>query len=649
MRIGQAPAKSAFRQDIQALRGAAVLMVVLYHSGLKMFSAGYLGVDLFFVISGFLITGIIARQIEKNRFSFIDFYGRRVRRLLPAAYTVLIATSLASATLLTTTQYRQFLINLAGSIFFSANFTLWAQTGYFAPNSAYEPLLHMWSLAIEEQYYLLLPLTLFFIPSKFWLRILVAVSSLSLIGGLILATAKPSVAFFWLPPRAWELGVGSISALIWRKEAWQRLANTLLVPSLAAIAVLPIWELPGVRPGLGAVLVCLASALIIVADNKRVQAFLLTQPLARIGDFSYSLYLVHWPIFALFRATRMTPEIPWLGSLLLIGASFVLAALLYRFVEEPLRRLPIEGRKLFLLALGSSVAVLMFGWSLGQMKHPVPGSEQLNTPIKGLAEVGCFDQEMTQLGSSCTQSSSPEILLWGDSYSAHLVPGLDSTTQHPIVQASKGHCSPFVNYAAVATPNEYEWTKGCLSFNRSVVEFAHTMPSLKVVVLSGQYYRSLEGQSAYAVRTASAGVIARAPLGLNATVQAQRETVALLRSLGLRVVVVSPPPPSEFDLGNCWQRRAEGLLNSGPHHGCSFMRKNEARSRLEYDAMMRGFERVADVPVIWLERSLCDPERCAIQYQGKPVFRDDGHFTPWGSLVIGHRLTMGERAWRLAR
>ena len=646
--IGAAPSKAVFRADIQALRGVAVLLVVLYHSGLEIFAAGYLGVDMFFVISGFLITEIVTRGIGENRFSFVDFYSRRVRRLLPAAYVMLMFTSIASAWLLTTSQYRQFSINLLGSLFFSANFTLWAQTGYFAPDSTYEPLLHMWSLAIEEQYYLLLPIILFLLPRRAWLTLLIIATVASLAGGLYLATIKPSVAFFWLPPRAWELTLGSIAALVWHQDRVRRVARTLLIPGIAAIVLTPIWQVPGPTPGLGAVLICFGAAIVILAGSEGVRKFALVRGLAWVGDFSYSLYLVHWPLFALTRATRLSPELAPLTSVVLIALAFGLALLLYRFVEEPLRRAPVAGRTLVAAALGGSLAVLALSWALGQGKSHVTGSAQLHE-VEGLKRPNCFSEAVVGFDGQCSQTPTPEMLLWGDSYSAHLVPGLVATARHPFAQASKGHCSPFANYAAVATANEYQWTKGCLAFNASVIDYARRTPSLKVVILSGQYYRTLPAASIYAIRNAADGSIVRAPLGLGPTIAAQRDTVAKLRSFGLRVVVVTPPPPSEFDLGVCWQRRAEGVPTAGPYRNCLFRQDNSTRSAQRFDAMMAGFEQRADVPLIRLEQALCRDGRCQIDLDRKPLFVDTGHFSAWGSQVVGRRLDLGERAWTVAQ
>lgn len=622
---------------------------MLYHSGLKIFDAGYLGVDMFFVISGFLITGIIARGLRDDRFSFALFYTRRVRRLLPAAYTVLVVTSIASALILTTTQYEAFFVNLVGSVFFSANFALWSQTGYFHPDSVYEPLLHMWSLAIEEQYYLFLPIILTLLPRRTWLPLLAAGSVLSLAACFYLAATRPSVAFYWLPPRAWELGIGSLAALTWEWDHVRRWARALLWPAIAAIALTPVWALPGPTPGLGAVLICLAAGVVILARDERADASPLLRLLARVGDFSYSLYLVHWPLFALIRATRLTDELDPAVSVALILASIGLAMLLYNFIEEPLRRSQLSGRKLVFTALAGSAVVLSLGWALGQAKPGLVRISGQEDPVEGLNISGCFSEDELIFKGKCTQSPTPEVLLWGDSYSSHLVPGLEATSRHPFAQASKGHCSPMVDYAAVATANEYEWSKGCIAYNDSVIDYARRTKSLKVVILAGQYFRTLPEAGVYAIRRQPDGAIVRAELGLEPTIQAQRETVARLRGLGLRVIVVSPPPPSDFDMGKCWERKAEGLPMTGPHRSCIFRTANPARANWRHDEMMAGFERVADVPVIRLETALCHDGRCQIEQDGKPIFRDTGHFTPWGSLLVGRRLDLGERAWRDAR
>ena len=182
-----------------------------------------------------------------------------------------------------------------------------------------------------------------------------------------------------------------------------------------------------------------------------------------------------------------------------------------------------------------------------------------------------------------------------------------------------------------------------------MIEYVRRTKTLKVVILAGQYFRTLPEAGVYAIRRGPDGEIGRTPLGLEPTIQAQRETVARLRGLGMRVILVSPPPPSDFDMGKCWERMAEELPLTGPHRGCIFRIANPARANQRFDEMMAGFEHIADVPVIRLDAALCRNGRCQIEEDDKPIFRDTGHFTPWGSLVVGRRVQLGERAWREAR
>src|SRR5688500_736851 len=158
----------AYRTDIQALRGVAVLLVVLQHAKAGFIGAGFLGVDIFFVISGFLITGTIRKAIERGDFSFREFYFRRAKRLLPAAYVTFAFTALLGFFLLDAVEWRDFTRQLAGAVTFTGNFVLWQQTGYFEGAAAFKPLLHVWSLAVEEQYYLLLPAALIMVPQRYW-------------------------------------------------------------------------------------------------------------------------------------------------------------------------------------------------------------------------------------------------------------------------------------------------------------------------------------------------------------------------------------------------------------------------------------------------------------------------------------------------
>jgi peptidoglycan/LPS O-acetylase OafA/YrhL len=198
------------RSDIQALRGYAVLLVILYHTNLGLVPLGFLGVDIFFVISGYLITGIIVRGLRAGTFGFQDFYLRRVRRPFPAAFVTLALTLIGSVFLLTSSAWHNFAPQLYGALFFTTNIVLWQQINYFKSAAELEPLLHMWSLAVEEQYYLVLPVVLSVVPQRLW-RATIATITLGSLGGYIwLYPHSSGAAFYLLPTRAWEIGIGAI-------------------------------------------------------------------------------------------------------------------------------------------------------------------------------------------------------------------------------------------------------------------------------------------------------------------------------------------------------------------------------------------------------------------------------------------------------
>ena len=212
----ESPQRDGFRLDIQALRGWAVLVVVLDHMGLGILPAGFLGVDIFFVISGFLITGIIVQSLSKNDFSFTSFYMRRAKRLLPAAFVVIASTAVASAWFLTSSEMLSLNDQVAGALTYTINFVLMGQVDYFATEAETKPLLHMWSLAVEEQFYLILPLLLVLTPRSYTLRLVVIGAILSFVVCSLLRSSYPNATFYMLPFRAWEFLLGSAAILLIR-------------------------------------------------------------------------------------------------------------------------------------------------------------------------------------------------------------------------------------------------------------------------------------------------------------------------------------------------------------------------------------------------------------------------------------------------
>ncbi|MEQ7872934.1 acyltransferase family protein [Sphingomonas sp. ASV193] len=639
-----APAKSTYRGDIQALRGLAVLAVLLYHSGLGIARAGYLGVDLFFVVSGFLITGIIARQADAGRFSFASFYIRRARRILPATFVTLLVVTLAAIVLLSSRQYAIFLKTLLGSLGFSANYVLWGQTGYFHPDSEFEPLLHMWSLGIEEQYYLLFPLLLILSPRRWWLTLLGLAGVASLGGAAWLWFTRPSVAFFWLPFRAWELAIGSMAALV-AGHAWTERMRRLVIPSVLLLVAAMLVPTPGPPSALGSLLTCLLTAIVILGRRPVDRAGVLA-PVIRAGDISFSLYLVHWPLFAFARVAFLSRDLPLNWALGLIIASLVLAELSYRLVEEPVRGSSLGGWRLAATVFCATAALAGLGVA-GSSLWPYHSTTRAIAPVAGLGADDCFNQQF-RFTATCRTPGTPTMLLWGDSYSAHVAPGLASVTRRPFIEASAGHCSPFTDYVGLDGPQDRDFARQCLTFNRAVMRYLEVHPEIQVVVLSAQYFRTVPPFSAFAL-AGNGEQLRRAPLGVGPTLAAQKRLVDRLHKLRKRVVVIGMTPPADADLGECWIRAQERRPTLSWSR-CRASLNSQAATIQAYRPLLDGFEVGLGIPVIRLDQGLCDRQgECRFDVDGQPVYRDDTHLSVFGSTWLAHRMHWGERIEQLAR
>ncbi len=333
-----------YRPEIDGLRAVAVLAVLLFHAGVPGFAGGYVGVDVFFVISGYLITSILMLDLERGRFSIVRFYERRARRLLPALLAVLAFVTALAWLLLLPEKREAFSEALLAVALFCSNVYFWRQSNYFAPVAEENPLLHTWSLAVEEQFYLFFPLVLLLLwpLGRAWITRAVAAASLVSIATAELAsTAHPAANFFLIPSRAWELGAGALVALTLglRSPGASRRADAAAALGMAMVVVsVFMFDDRTPFPSLLAVLPVGGTVLIIVGAQPRggIGRLLSSAPVVHVGLISYSLYLWHQPLLAFARLTS-DGEVaaPMVAAALL--ASLVLAELSWRFVEQPFR------------------------------------------------------------------------------------------------------------------------------------------------------------------------------------------------------------------------------------------------------------------------------------------------------------------------
>jgi peptidoglycan/LPS O-acetylase OafA/YrhL len=631
------------RQDIQALRGVAVLLVVIYHARLNIFAAGYLGVDIFFVISGFLITSMIKSQIEREKFSFTEFYFRRAKRLLPAAYVTFSVTAILSAFLLTAPEFRQFSSQLAGAVTFTANFVLMLQGSYFGGDADLKPLLHTWSLSIEEQYYLIMPALLFFIPRRLWATIVTAlvIVSLSLCIGFSLYW-RPSVAFYFFPTRAWEMGLGSLGAFLIMKPVAQSAAARLFWPSIAVLLILPIWPFGGLHPGIDAVLACTATLIVILRGHPVMQGAL-TKPLAFVGDFSYSLYLVHWPLFALL-ANVWIGDVPLWLKLAGLLASLILAYAQYRYVEDPIRKWQIaftwKRAGMAALVSASVVALPFVAIQMGMAPEKYEFARRGNT---GLGQ-NCVSDTAFAPKPACMSTTTPDTIIWGDSYAMHLIPGLDATRgSHSIIQATKYLCGPLLNIApvghVVGSTQNLPWARGCLDFNTSVLDYLSKSPSIKTVVLSSVFKQYMTASEMHILRR-SAHIELEGPGGIKVALQGMSDTVIALRQMGKRVIVIAPPPALDWDAGLCAERKQRGLPTFGSFASCNIPDADYKEKRELVLSFLAELPKNMGVHVIMFDEALREGAGYSTM-QGKTInYIANGHLSYTGSVMLANKMQM---------
>lgn len=620
------------RQDIQVLRGLAVTIVVAYHAKLDWLQSGFLGVDIFFVISGYLITSQIAKSIAAGHFNIVDFYYRRAKRLLPAAYVTIFFVWLAAKFLLSPAELKSLAAQILGALTFSGNIVLWRQSGYFDQSAELKVLLHTWSLAVEEQYYFLIPGVLLLVPQKRWLSILVVLFGSSL--ALCLLFQHKEAAFYLMPFRAWEMMVGSISALLAGRLSKGFALGPVLVSCWLAVVALPILPAWGGHPGLMALTVCIATALIILSNAQDVHVNFISNVMSKVGDFSYSLYLVHWPVFA-FANNVWQPEggLPWAWRWGLIGISFALGYALYVLVERPFHTaLRITRTKMLAGVAACSGFLLLIG---------IVGINAL--PDKNLVTVARnpnpgFDLSCDNTSDHfepkplCQSGTHPSVLVWGDSFAMHLVGGLLDTKQMDLIQATKAVCGPLLGLAVVRAQSfrGEAWARQCISFNDSVLDWLRRAPWVKKVILASPFDQYVNPDERDLVRSDDDGLERVRPANIDHAYDRLAHTVLAIRKLGKEVIIFAPPPFANFDLGRCVERASLGRLIAGVPEDCRISVDDYHAHRANVINLMLRAERGLPAKVVRFDQVLCDDRFCNVWINGVPVYKDKGHFSQGG-------------------
>ena len=635
-------------EDIQVLRGIAVSLVVLFHSGTIPIPAGFLGVDVFFVISGFLITSHIIRDVDKQVFSLPRFYMRRARRLLPATYCTLAVTTLAAPFLLVPSSWGNYIKTLFGALTFTANIFLWLQTGYFEQDAAFKPLLHLWSLSIEEQYYWLLPLFLLIAPNRWRMPLISVVLLLSASLWVLLAPYKPSAVFFLLPTRVWELMIGSFLAGVIAKQPKLDAPAALKFAATAILVIIPFLPINGLHPRFDAILVSCATAVLLTGPGKWLSHSQITRPLSLAGDWSYSIYLVHWPLYA-FATNAFLGNIPMTVALLLIPVAYTLGYLQYLYVEQRFRFVWRDNDSRYLrYIMPASLAVLslvlLFPSGPKRAADKVDFALRFNPGLNSDCDyVGDFDDK-----SQCRLPGDPRVALWGDSFAMMWAAGLaDALHGAGLIQITKSRCGPIDQLAVIENGTSQftkKWGQNCIEFTRKALRYIVTTKSIETVVLSSPFDYYL-GMGAYLGASYLLGDKVERP-DRKTLLRQFLSTLYTLRTAGKKVIVIASVPRTigYINIGECLQRRAEGIfVLSGLPNDCSFTYDRYRTAQRPIIEFLRTVERLNHINVIWPESVMCHDQTCAAQIDGTPIYRDTGHITYGASVLLTRMLHIGDK------
>ncbi len=634
------------RVDIQVMRGFAVMLVIIYHSDLGFFPGGYLGVDIFFVLSGFLITQLVLRDIEQGNFSLSNFYARRARRLFPSLFAVVAIVALLGPKFLDAASVADLPAQILGGVTYTANFVMAAGGGYFELASSQKPLLHLWSLAVEEQYYLVAPL-IFMLTPKRYLAMLVALIAVFSATLCFLPWVDDIDRFYMLPTRAWQLGLGSLAALACPRKL-KAISEPLAIPAVIGLLLLAVFPFQGASPNVGAVLACVATVVIIGAKSSWLCCRVLHLSLSKIGDFSYSLYLVHWPMFGFFRQVWIG-DAPAATLVLLTALTLPVGYLLFRFVEQPINHMEVSEKSVLYWSAGATGILVALGVNVLLTAPPAPESWKPNV---GLG-MSCEFRESFSPSPECLTSPQPSLLVWGDSFAMHLVPGLQATTEAGFAQATKSVCGPTVGAAPFEQETTYgygrEWAKDCLSFNESVLRYLASTPSIETVILASSMRQYVSQEGYRLMKIDRQGVIEESNISVTSASTAFGVTVDAIRNLGRKVVIVAPPPSAGFASNLCIDRRNRGKILLGPMADCSIPIVIYQGNEKEIFETMSQIKENFDVSIISFDDFLCGKESCMTEVDGVALYNDAYHLSVQGSEIAARLIDLSTMIDRYAR
>lgn len=612
----------SYRPDIDGLRAVAVISVILFHIHANLLPGGFLGVDIFFVISGYLITGIIQRELTEQRFSLLNFYQRRAKRILPAFLFMLAACTAACVWLLTPDDFIAYLRSLRSSLLFGANLFFAHSGGYFDIQSAEKPLLHIWSLSVEEQFYFVFPLLIWLVHKyrpKYTVHAVIVMLAASLLSGLMEYQAE---AYYLPQVRAYELLFGSLAAVLTAGKSANPAARTgsqhEIAACTAAVATLACLCLPKeTLPGGGyieRIVICGATAWLMACGNSKISRVLAWKPFVAIGLISYPLYLWHWPVLALLRYVYMDNVLP-ISVVIVSMAGVVLASWIsYRWVENPIRHSKkLSGKAFagvmavyFALGLGVNVGRLMYD----KQVRRAPNYQALH------ANTGfCHDGKKEGDCIRGDRSKPVTVLAVGDSHTMQLNAFYDGVGKNEGWSAyvmSVSSCSYLHGTDAMHKDVALLRLSQQCSDMRSQTE--REIENYPLLILSEHWYQGMEEEN---------------------FAQHFEKTLQYLLGKGKTVYVLKDNPYAVMNVPRRMYLESIGLPMTLSERQQQIRQDAEAANQVIHDIVRRYPQ------VHWVDFTDLVPKNFAVN--GLPIYFDESHFNVYGTEQITQRFISSGR------
>lgn len=637
-----------YRSEIDGLRALAVLPVIFFHAGFELFGGGFVGVDVFFVISGYLITGIIISEMNDAKFSIINFYERRARRILPALFFVMFACLPFAYLWLTPTDLIDFGQSLVAVSTFSSNILFWLESGYFDTSAELKPLLHTWSLAVEEQYYILFPIFLIItwrLGVKWIFFLLGLIFFISLLMAHWGSYNKPSATFFLLPTRAWELLIGVFIAFYLKYSSYLKsyLVNQIL--SLLGLAMIffsiimfdettPFPSLYTLIPTLGTGLLVLSAV-----PETIVHKFLSLRPIVFIGLLSYSAYLWHQPLLA-FARHRLFGEV---SDLLLIGLCFVsifMAWISWKFVEQPFRNKKITSRNFIFLF--SFLGIIFFS-SVGfffqsdqGLKNRVKFSDELSYSLKMPSLENCFDIAFIHSAEKwgCNLGADKQeidFVFFGDSHSLSLkslVNDIAKRKNISVFYSGASGCLPFLNIYPLRNDQR---ERNCNLLNKRVYEFSKTN-KVRGIILSARWSYYTHGDYKFKGGQLISSNL-EGPFTLTSSIETFKSafnfTLEKYSSVSIPIHLITQHPHQKYSPSSAYFS-----ISNGTGSLESFSVKKKDFNKLNEIPMSVFLTRDQNINIHEITDLFCDDYICMIGNDNHSYYYDDNHLSSFGAEKI---------------